>query len=438
MSRYACVLALLILPALAAADLQTAAQHEADGEFQLAIDTYQQVIDQIVKETNEYSVQLFEPLIGQGRSLSALDQNDAATEMLQRAQHVLRRNEGVYTLRQIEVIDQLTEMAMRHGDPISANTQQKFSFFISERFYDQDDLAIFEASYRLANWYLETGQFSKGLTLTTRMIKDLDETHKNHPRLIDAYLLATKFRRLRGACCNEKQLSKVLEIIDSNPDLPVDVKSQVYLDLADTFLISRKQEKAKAYYAKVDYQNAPPQLISMSRELREPKKNQRTVTYRPQESLFGSSQLIRMTREELLSSSHVPPQQFSIPQTDNEYNIRITNPMEVRQSDEKTKVVIGKPFQFYYDQLHTLLPGWQKEDDSLNEVQITLDFTVKNDGSLENIEILESNAPVKLNNLMRDVLAKTKYRPALAEGKPITQEHISLIQTFMKYHESKP
>ena len=233
MSRYACVLALLILPAFAAADLQTAAQHEIDGKFQLAIDTYQQVIDEIVAETGEYSIQLFEPLLGQGRSLSALDRNEAATQVLQLAQHVLRRNEGVYTLRQIEVVDQLTEMAMRDGDPSRANTQQKFSFYISKRFYDQDHLAVFAASYRLANWYLETGQLTKGLTLTTNMIKDLEETHKNHPQLIDAYLLAAKIRRLKGSCCSEKHLAKVLEIIDRNPDLPIDVKSQVYLELAD-------------------------------------------------------------------------------------------------------------------------------------------------------------------------------------------------------------
>jgi len=436
MSRYLCILTILLLPAFTAADLQTAAQYETDGEYQLAIDTYQQVIDQIVAETGEYSVQLFEPLLGQGRSLSALNRNEAATDALQQAQHMLRRNEGVYTLRQIEVIDQLTSMAMKDGDPDRANTQQKFSFFISERFYGQDHLAVFEATSRMASWYLETGQLTKGLTLTTKMIKDLEETHKNHPRLIDAYILAAKFRRLKGACCVEKHLSKVLEILDSNPDLPVDVKSQVYLELADTFLVSRKQDKAEAFYAKVDYQNAPPQLISMTKELHKPNENRQTVTYRPEESLFSSNQMTRMTREELLSSSHVPPQQFSIPQTDNEYNFQISNPLEVRRADEKIKVVIGKPFQFYYDQLRTLLPLRLKKDDALNEVQITLDFTVKNDGSLENIEILETNAPVKVNKLMREVLSKVKYRPALTNGVPVTREHISLTQTFIKHHET--
>jgi len=69
-------------------------------------------------------------------------------------------------------------------------------------------------------------------------------------------------------------------------------------------------------------------------------------------------------------------------------------------------------------------------------VQITLDFTVKNDGSIENIEILETNAPVKVNKLMREVLSKVKYRPALTNGVPVTREHISLTQTFIKHHET--
>ena len=436
MSRNLCLLSILLLPAFATADLPTAAQYETDGEYQLAIDTYQTVIDQIVAESGEYSLQLFEPLLGQGRSLSALGQNESATEILQQAQHMLRRNEGVYTLRQIEVIDQLTAMAMKDGEPGRADTQQKFSFFISERFYGQDHLAVFEASSRLANWYLNTGQLTKGLALTSNMIKDLEETHKNHPQLIDAYILAAKFRRLKGTCCGEKHLSKVLEILDGNPGLPVDVKSQVYLALADTFLLSRKQDKAQAFYAKVNYQNAPPQLISMTKALIDPNKNQRITTYRPEESLFASSRVTRMTREELLSSSHVAPQQFSIPQTDSEYNFQITNPMEVRRADEKIKVVIGKPIQFYYDQLRTLLPLRLKKDEALNDVKITLDFTVKNDGSLYNIEILESNAPVKVNKLMREVLSKVKYRPALANGVPVTKEHVSLTQSFIKHHET--
>jgi len=69
-------------------------------------------------------------------------------------------------------------------------------------------------------------------------------------------------------------------------------------------------------------------------------------------------------------------------------------------------------------------------------VKITLDFTVKNDGSLEDIEILESNAPVKVNKLMREVLSKVKYRPALTNGVPVTKEHVSLTQTFIKHQES--
>jgi len=46
------------------------------------------------------------------------------------------------------------------------------------------------------------------------------------------------------------------------------------------------------------------------------------------------------------------------------------------------------------------------------------------------VQFVETNAPLKLNQLMRRALAKTRYRPALANGIPVDTEHVRLIQTF--------
>ena len=131
MNRYLC--ALLFFPLIILAEgndaLEKASQHELKGEYELAAKSYQLAIEKITAKYGEFSIHLFEPLLGKGRTLSTLDESDKATELLEHALHILRRNEGVYTLRQLEVVDELTRMAMLIDQPLKADKQQIFSHY---------------------------------------------------------------------------------------------------------------------------------------------------------------------------------------------------------------------------------------------------------------------------------------------------------------------
>jgi outer membrane biosynthesis protein TonB len=61
---------------------------------------------------------------------------------------------------------------------------------------------------------------------------------------------------------------------------------------------------------------------------------------------------------------------------------------------------------------------------------MTFEFTVTKSGKVQEVKVLASNAPSKLDNFMRKVLAKIRYRPGLLENIPIDTPKVQLTQTF--------
>ena len=419
--------------------IRQAQQHEADGEFQEAADTWQSVASMTAEQSGNFDIALFEPLMGQGRSLSALGHYEDAENAFQNAQNIVHRNEGVFTVRQLAIVEELTEIALQKSEPLDANTQQKFAFIISRRSYNNGSLEALAASHKLVNWYIDTGQFKHAMNQLKQILKEMELTGRDKdPVLIDTHILTAKARRLSGICCSEKNLQKVLEILEANPDLPSDISSRAYHALADAFIVSQKPEEAAKYYALGQQQNDEPKLIAKSKPLDQARLNQVTLYNVVSNPLPGGERIIRMTRDEQLSSPFQEPQQFLVPDPVDDYNVRIVDQMNSPDKRTRTLDVVGSPFRFYTDQLEFILPHSMRKADKLAEISIILDFTVQSDGAVQNVEIIESNAPRKLDRLLRDVLLKSSFRPALDNnGLPVNKDHVRITQMFINKHSSE-
>ncbi|HJN51714.1 MAG: tetratricopeptide repeat protein [Pseudomonadales bacterium] len=384
--------------------ISRASAYEVDQQFELAAELYEAAISQTIDTRGESSIDLIEPLLGVGRSLIAQGYFDKAKETLRHAQVVAHRNEGVYSLRQLEVIDHMTDIALKSDDVLEANREQTFSFFVSEHYYGDTSLDLLPAYYKLAQWYLDTGRYywvkkelDNAMNLIREQAGDLD------PRLIEFLRFGAKSRWLYGSCCGEKLLAEALEIVAGNPQLAQDVKSTVYLDLGDAHTLRGKTSKAAEYYSlgylppPGDRSRSQPTMIAMS-------------DYLPGYSLL-----------------------FQIPLSQRVSNIRISDgPIELRhlRSEERSRIAIGSPIQFMHYQLEEVLPFRFRHLENFSGIAITSEFTVTSEGTLRDVQFVETNAPLKLNQLMRRALAKTRYRPALANGIPVDTEHVRLIQTF--------
>lgn len=425
-----------LLPALLAAQdtLDIATGYEVNGDHEAALAAYSLLLDEVSSEKGEFSIDLLEPLMGLSRGYIATGSPILAEETLRRAQHIAHRNEGVYSLKQFEAIELMTRIALDSNDPLKADKQQQFLFFLGTHNFDGPE--VLPVYIRYSQWFMETGQYRRARKILEEAIDLVLETSTEHDlRQLEPLQMLAKTRRLQGSCCGEKSLEKVLEIISKNDSIAGDLRSDAYSELADAYTLRGKTEEAARFYllawqAVNDGTDQAPKMIAMSGKLnaaRRPAKK----SYRVERDIFaGHHQLRRMSIDEQLAAEYQAPQLFLVPLDDSSYNIKIKDAMQSINTEEKTEKMIGSPFQFVLHQIQNILPRSLKHEASLANISIGLEFTVTDKGTIRDVEFTRSNAPVKLNRLMEEVIKKARFRPALVDGQPVTTQNVTITQSF--------
>jgi len=419
------------------AALQLAAEFETDQDHDSALDEYLSLVQVVAQAEGEYSDQLLEPLAGLSRTYIALDYVEEAESSIRRAQHIAHRNDGVYSPRQIEFIEMMVDLALKTGAPLQADKQQHFLFFIGTRRFA--GLEGTHAYIKLANWYTATGQYREARKILEEAITLIQTSAGEYDlRLLEPLRLISQSRRLQGGCCIEKGLERAIEILDQHVDAPADVIADIYSELGDANIIYNKpdiaaEQYAASYIAMEAAGNQVPRLISMSKRIGKTSHHQKKMFRLEQNSFGGYNRMRRMSLDEQLEAQYQPPQFYIVPLSGNSYGLKIkdTLTMGMTSDDEvKTERMIGSPFQFISHQLQNILPIALRDESKLASIFIDLKFTVDETGKVENVEFTNSNAPVKLNRLMKEVMRKVKFRPGLVEGRPVITHNVTLSQSF--------
>ena len=175
-----------------------------------------------------------------------------------------------------------------------------------------------------------------------------------------------------------------------NPDLSQDVHAAVYLELGDAYIARNKPKKAAKYYSQgVESGHTEPSLIAMS----------------------GNVVVRRRVGWQLAAG-------FSIPLLDRDSDLVVAQDRSLDGDiDEiQRRTVIGKPFQFFRG---SLIRDLNLRRVNFSRITMVFDFTVTSAGRVGDVEIIESNAPPKLDKFMLKAFRKVRYRPALAAGEPV-------------------
>lgn len=381
-------------------------------------------LEQQSMEAGPFGAQLFEPLMELARLHLSQGDHERATESLRQAQNIVHRQEGVYTPRQQEIIQLLISMAMSDGDFETANQQQKFNFFVTTHHLDDADPNLLSAYSEMADWYMQTGQTQRARRLLQEAFTLAEELGAD-PLPIAIQL--NKARRLEGLCCNPRQLIATIEQQDrTDPDS----LAQAYMEIADTLIMGRKEEEAAAYFARAESisplsTSVAPRMIGMRRSV----DNLRVVrvkAYKPTQTLLERSRLERMTPEEQLADLTLEPQWFIVDAGDE--HLGFTMPDTRDRTQAETERLVGHPIMFSESQLDNLLSN--RLASKKEELTILVSFTVGANGNLDDIEVIESTAPAKLERLLVNALKKIYFRPALEDGVPVTTKDVRLLQTF--------
>jgi len=424
---------------VAETSIDAALLQEGNGEFDKAIDLYENLIEKLQLDDGTFSYLLIDPLLGLARSYFETHAFEATIQVLARSQHLIHRYQGVYSPYQNEGIDLLIKTHLEMDNPDLANKQQTFRLFISEHNVGKESIELLPVLEQINRWYIETGQFNrarKSLQRSQEII--VSEGGEFDSKQLDILSSLSKVKRLSRLCCSYKILEDGLSILNANPNLSKSIQASYYLALGDAYTLGRKYEAAQHNYAKAwNLAEAnlragldEPRGIEFAKEIdggRSPHKK----IYLVDHDRIGSRRFEEVSRQEKLILETLTPQYFQFSTTPDAPRYRIRDLNAGTASYGKKEVeMIGYPFIFNREQLKQALPARYQKDESLKTLKIEMEFTVSSTGRTEEVKILTPNLPTKLSRLMRDVLNRSHFRPRIANGVPISSNSVRLIQTF--------
>ncbi len=436
------ILAAMVVPTnpVLANDALSARDHERDLNYAEAVVEYRSEIKQIEITEGEYSLLLYPKLFGLARSLQKIGEYEQATDSARRAQHISHRHEGVHNTKQLDVINLITQIHLQQAEPLKADKQQKFAYYVRKSNVEPDSLELLPALEELSNWYEQTGQLHRARKLHEQSI-EIVETHfgpETTEQLPYLQKLA-KLKRLQRVCCSTRIMTEALAVVEANPDVDDELKAQTYVELADAYTISGDDKKANNFYRNAwalmsnverEEQFSSPTKIAFSRPLNALGSSSMRV-YRAERDTFASREFRPILEDEQRTLDSLPPQEFHLNPDNNVYDVRIRDRALAGDLDRDPALrTIGQPYAFSYNQFVHLIPARLRTDEALKQMSVELEFDIDETGRPHNVQVVSDSAPGKVANLMRQVVRKSRFRPRMVDGIPIATSQYRLNQSF--------
>ncbi len=131
---------------------------------------YQESILQFEMDGGPYDPRLSEAYLSLGQVYQQLDDQELAIEALSNALHVNRINNGLFNASQLNIVSELVESYLRHGDFAAANQQQEYLFFIQQKIYGPNNPIILASLLEYADWNLHASSLSLGYIPDTQSL----------------------------------------------------------------------------------------------------------------------------------------------------------------------------------------------------------------------------------------------------------------------------
>ena len=159
-------------------------QHRTQ-QYDAAQQNFQSAIEIIEDNEDRLNEQLVNPLKGLGASQLEGGRPDLANDSFRRAVHVTHVNEGPHNLEQIDILESIAEANLRLGATEDARNVQDTIFWLNQRAYAADTVALVESLMRRAGWQHRAGFINDERTTLRQAIRIIEvSAGKNDPRLV--------------------------------------------------------------------------------------------------------------------------------------------------------------------------------------------------------------------------------------------------------------
>lgn len=345
----------------------------------------------VVAGYSEYSfdVELVEPLHGLAQTYIGLGLDEDAEQALLRAQNLSHRDDGVYTLEQVEILEDITDLK-QDISVVRRDQQRRYHLRIHEDAFGKDDPKLVPSMLRLARYlderavdvqsHLLTREYRRRVYRTEcyglyeRAIGLIKDAYgESDPRLIEPMLeYAEVLHRHQSSRHRANKLVRDIEkIVTAQPG-------------------ATQVERAEARVAVADYYN----MWNDGRASR---------LYREAWDMLADDPAFEIARNEL----------FDTP-------VRLTETaLGERQYPVRARPLLA-----------------ETNEDLYSEVS----YTVTADGKVRNVETIGGNVPTRKAVPLRLKMARIKYRPRFVDGEPVSTEGVVHVQPYKvnRYAKKRP
>ena len=354
------------------------------GDQSTAISEIESALE-ILESGGRYNLRLVNILMAQAYLYRSQEEYDKAENALRRSQHIFHRQAGVYAEGQLPIIEVLTDMDLERGQTLNADKGQYFRLKIAEEVYGSNSEEIIPTLQSL------------GLYFANR-----------------ASVIAAN-QQMEQAIYRDKLFKDAVSLFERS----IAIIEDKY-DVNDLRLIEPLRGLSKTRFMQgSSFNNA---RVSMERATNIISSNPSTDISDHAKSLvaLGDTYLITHDSRSLGTYSQAWAVLEEVP--DNEV---------IRQK------LFGEPKLLYPDVLvRPILTRQPTNTMPQDELFVNLEYDVRMDGKVRNVQVIDGNVPNNQKKLLRDYVSKMRYRPRLIDGQSATTEGIKLHQTFRVVRKS--
>ena len=239
----------------------------ASGEYIGGLIELEKSIEDFGDLVKPFDPAILRALVVKGIAALSVDDYQNSRNALRRAQHILHREEGVFTLNQLPLIDYLALNSLRAGDALNADREQLFSVTIVKKEFGDKSESIIPRLISVGNYFT---QRAMGIPISTepdslnqrawvlktsrQMYLDTIEIFEelygtDSPKLIGPLrrLAKTKLTASMGRKSAEEDLRRALELSSKNKQVD---KAEIYavnVDLGDFYAVTKNEKSAAQY-----------------------------------------------------------------------------------------------------------------------------------------------------------------------------------------------
>ena len=139
-----------------ASGADTAGGQTADRVDTSEIERYERDINETAGREGLYSIGLREQYVSLGELYQKNNEHENAIKAFEDAMHIDRVNEGLFTEKQIPLVENIIESYTAMADFDAVNDQQAYLYYVNQRAYAADDPRLLAAKENWADWNVES------------------------------------------------------------------------------------------------------------------------------------------------------------------------------------------------------------------------------------------------------------------------------------------